>query len=84
MTVAMCTLSWWWMLQSAWAQDQAASPTAVAELPSDPAAVLAVVGRTPILMGEIRPKVEQRIAEGLAANWTLGARRNNWPSRESI
>lgn len=35
-------------------------------LPDDPAAVIAVVGRSPILMGEVSPKVEARINDVLA------------------
>jgi len=33
------------------------------ELPEDPAAIVAVVGRTPILLGDLMPKVEARIKE---------------------
>ena len=33
------------------------------ELPDDPAAIVAVVGRSPILLGDVMPKVEARIAE---------------------
>lgn len=36
------------------------------QLPTDPAAVIAVVGQSPILFGELSPKVESRIAEVLA------------------
>lgn len=35
------------------------------QLPDDPAAILAVVNRSPILLGEISPKVEARIKEVL-------------------
>lgn len=35
------------------------------ELPDDPAAVIAVVGRSPILLGDLMPKVEARIQEVL-------------------
>ncbi len=35
-------------------------------LPEDPAAILAVVGRTPILLGDVMPKVENRIKEVLS------------------
>ncbi|TWU15007.1 Peptidyl-prolyl cis-trans isomerase D [Novipirellula galeiformis] len=35
-------------------------------LPEDPAAIIAVVGQTPIFLGEISPKVEARINEVLA------------------
>ncbi len=35
-------------------------------LPDDPAAILAVVGRTPILLGDLMPKAEARINEVLA------------------
>ncbi len=35
-------------------------------LPEDPAAVVAVVGSTPILLGDLTPKVEARIADVLA------------------
>ncbi len=42
--------------------DQAASE----QLPTDPAAIIAVVGQSPILFGELSPKVESRIAEVLA------------------
>jgi len=36
------------------------------ELPNDPAAIIAVVGRTPILLGDVMPKVEARIADVLS------------------
>jgi parvulin-like peptidyl-prolyl isomerase len=36
------------------------------ELPEDPAAVIGYVGRTPILMGDVMPKVEARIQEVVA------------------
>jgi parvulin-like peptidyl-prolyl isomerase len=36
------------------------------DLPEDPAAVIAYVGRTPILMGDLTPKVEARIQEVVA------------------
>ena len=42
------------------------TPPGVAELPDDPAAVIAVVGQTPILLGDIKPKVEARIQEVLS------------------
>ncbi len=38
------------------------------QLPDDPAAILAVVGRTPILLGDLMPKVDARINEVLANN----------------
>jgi PPIC-type PPIASE domain len=36
------------------------------ELPKDPAAVIAIVGDSPILLGDLMPKVEARISEVLA------------------
>jgi hypothetical protein len=36
------------------------------QLPDDPAAILAVVGRTPILLGDVKPKVEARINDVLS------------------
>ena len=36
------------------------------ELPSDPAAIIAVVGRTVILAGDLMPRVEARVAEIIA------------------
>ncbi|MEM1069399.1 MAG: peptidylprolyl isomerase [Planctomycetota bacterium] len=33
------------------------------ELPNDPAAIIAVVGKTPILLGDVLPKVDARIQE---------------------
>jgi parvulin-like peptidyl-prolyl isomerase len=36
------------------------------ELPDDPAAIIAVVNRSPILLGELTPKVEARIREVVA------------------
>jgi parvulin-like peptidyl-prolyl isomerase len=36
------------------------------ELPTDPAAVIAVVGQSPILLGDVLPKVEARIKEVLS------------------
>ncbi len=36
------------------------------ELPEDPAAIVAYVGQTPILLGDVMPKVESRIADVLA------------------
>jgi parvulin-like peptidyl-prolyl isomerase len=47
------------------AQGNAPVAAATAELPTDPASVLAVVGETPILMGELQSKVESRIQEVL-------------------
>lgn len=40
-----------------------AEPLAAAELPEDPAAVIAVVGQAPILLGDVTPKVEAKIEE---------------------
>jgi parvulin-like peptidyl-prolyl isomerase len=48
------------------AQDDSPLPASTVALPTDPASILAVVGETPILMGELQSKVESRIQEVLA------------------
>lgn len=60
-----------WMLCAPLASGQEPVPTGINEateihLPEDPAAIVAYVGRTPILMGDLMPKVEARIEEALA------------------
>jgi parvulin-like peptidyl-prolyl isomerase len=50
----------------AMAQGDSPLPSSTGELPTDPASILAVVGETPILMGELQSKVESRIQEVLA------------------
>jgi hypothetical protein len=66
--VAMCAASCLLVFASeACAQsDTANAGDAVAELPDDPAAVIAVVGQTPILWGDLQPKVDERIEQVLS------------------
>lgn len=52
-------LSWWLMIQSALAQP--ATPGDIPPLPEDPAAIMAIVGQSPILWGELQPKVDGKI-----------------------
>ncbi|MCG8651316.1 MAG: peptidyl-prolyl cis-trans isomerase [Pirellulales bacterium] len=53
----------------AWGQPPVSPPeAATVELPEDPAAVIAVVGQTPILLGDLIGRVEARIQEVVSQN----------------
>jgi len=48
-----------------WSQEM---PASLPKLPQDPATIIAMVGESPILLGEVQPKAEARIKEVLAAS----------------
>jgi hypothetical protein len=50
------------------AQPDAAGRSDLDSLPDDPAAVIAVVGESPILLGDLKPRVEAKIAEVVSKN----------------